>query len=70
LSNGKKMILRDMVDHDEIRESLINVRVTDDQLEMIKRRAKRYANGNMSAWLRYAACYLDPRDEDLVSLKD
>ena len=41
-----------------------------DQLEhnVIKRKADKYTNGNMSEWIRYASLNLEPREEDLTTL--
>lgn len=36
------------------RKKLINLKVASKDLELLVARAKKFANGNLSAWLRYA----------------
>lgn len=44
----------------------INLLVTKEELAEIRSNAKKFAGGNVSAWIRYAARKLLPRKEDLV----
>ena len=45
---------------------VINVKWTDKDLKELKKKADKYTNGNMSAWIRYAATQLDPKASDLT----
>jgi len=46
---------------------LINLRVEPEILKAIKEKAEKYAAGNMSEWLRYAALNHEPNPKDLVA---
>lgn len=48
------------------KQKLINFKCTDEELAVIKAKAEKYANGNLSEWIRYAAIELEPRSKDLV----
>ncbi len=41
------------------------IKVTEGEYEAIKDKAKEYAGGNVSRWVRYAAINLHPKPEDL-----
>lgn len=45
---------------------LINLKVTSEELQLIRQKAKAFTKGNSSAWVRYAATQLSPRKKDLV----
>lgn len=45
--------------------TLVNIKVTPLEKKAIKALADRYAKGNLSLWLRYAAINCRPRKEDL-----
>lgn len=49
------------------KRTLINVLVTKEERAAIEARAKRFAKGNVSAWVRYAAGQMTPPKKDLVS---
>lgn len=42
------------------RLKLVNFKVTAEELELIRENAKRFAKGNMSAWVRLAAIQARP----------
>ena len=44
---------------------LVNFRVTKDELEEIKSLAKKYAGGNMTAWLKYTAINYKPKKSEV-----
>lgn len=45
--------------------TLINLKVTSEELKAIRGRAKRFANGNVSRWMRFAGLNHTPRSKDL-----
>jgi hypothetical protein len=45
---------------------LINLKVLKADMELIVNRAKKYADGNVSMWLRYAGSNHIPKKKDLV----
>jgi hypothetical protein len=45
-----------------------NFKATDSQMKKIVRNAKKFANGNLSAWLRHAASNYKPKKSEMVSL--
>lgn len=48
------------------KKNLINFKATDLEMTLIQKKADKYAGGNVSEWLRYAAIQLDPRASDLT----
>lgn len=44
----------------------IDFRATDTELAEMQKKADKYCNGNLSAWIRYAATQLEPPKKDLV----
>lgn len=42
-------------------KKIINIRVTDEELAIIKERADKYANGNLSVYLRHVAMNFKPK---------
>lgn len=46
--------------------SLINLKVDKKSLNAIIARAKKYAGGNVSLWLRYAGMTCTPKRKDLA----
>jgi hypothetical protein len=44
----------------------ISLRLEKAELEKISEKAKLYADGNNSEWIRYAALNFEPSDDDLV----
>jgi hypothetical protein len=48
------------------KKTLINLKVTDVELRLIKDKAKKYTNGNISAWMRYASSQLNPKKKDVT----
>jgi hypothetical protein len=53
---------------DKQKHSLMTVKVSKAEFERIKAKAKRYAAGNLSEWVRYAAIELEPKPDDLVDV--
>jgi hypothetical protein len=48
------------------KRKLINLKVSPEELKLIQGKAKKYANGNTSAWIRYAATQLSPKRKDVT----
>lgn len=44
---------------------LINLKANREERNAIKANAKKFARGNVSEWVRYAAINFKPRSEDL-----
>ena len=44
---------------------LVNFRVTKGELEEIKALAKKYAGGNLTAWLKYTAINYKPKKSEV-----
>lgn len=44
---------------------LLTIRVTESEYRAIKDNANKYANGNMSAWIRYSALNMIPLGEHI-----
>ena len=44
---------------------LVNFRATQEDIKIIKKMAKKYAKGNVSAWLRYVAMNYKPTKKEL-----
>lgn len=44
---------------------LKNVKLTEEESALIQENANKYANGNFSEWVRYAAIQLKPKKKDL-----
>jgi hypothetical protein len=51
------------------KKNLLNLKVTDLELKLIRQKAEKYTGGNISEWIRYAAIQLDPKLTDLVGAK-
>lgn len=43
----------------------ILIKVNDTEYQDILAKANTYTDGNISKWIRYAAIYLEPKEEDL-----
>lgn len=52
---------------DVVSRKNINFKVSEYELKLMKKQAKKYAGGNLSAWLKYATTKLAPLKEDLVA---
>lgn len=48
------------------RKTMMNFKVTDAEEKKIKEQAKKFANGNVSEWMRYSAMNLKPKKSDMV----
>jgi formylmethanofuran dehydrogenase subunit E len=44
---------------------LKNVKLTEEESALIQENANKYANGNFSEWVRYAAIQLKPKKKDI-----
>ena len=44
---------------------LFNLRLSEMEYKAIQEQANKYTNGNMSAWLRYAALNMTPKGEHI-----
>ena len=45
---------------------MIAARVSADEYRVIEQKAKQYAGGNVSEWIRYASVNMVPRKDDLA----
>lgn len=43
------------------KQTMISMQLPIPLLKQIKAKAKKYASGNVSAWMRYAAANFDPK---------
>jgi hypothetical protein len=44
---------------------LVNFKVTTEELKLLTAKAKKYAGGNVSFWLRHAGLHHIPKSKDL-----
>ena len=49
----------------KLEKKAISLKFDLDDYELLKVKAEKHAGGNVSAWVRYAALELDPKEEDL-----
>ena len=63
----KQVIIKALKGEPE-KSKIINLKVSTSEHELLKARAFRYANGNLSAWIRYASINLDPKPDDLADV--
>jgi len=49
-------------------KTLTNFKVTEDELKVITRNAKKFAKGNVSEWIRFSSMNFIPSDKDLKIL--
>lgn len=49
------------------KKNLINLKISENELQEIKKKADKYTNGNLSAWLRYAAIKFNPTQGQIKS---
>ena len=49
----------------ESEKTNVNFRATKDELDKIKKLAKKYAGGNLTAWLKYTAINYKPKKSEL-----
>jgi hypothetical protein len=52
-----------------IKSEMVNVKLTKAERKLLQMKADKYTGGNVSEWLRYAGMNLDPRAQDLVTVK-
>lgn len=45
---------------------MMNIKLTPSEFEALRVKAHRFTDGNVSAWIRYAAIELVPNPRDLV----
>lgn len=45
------------------RDKIVQIKVNKKEFIAMKRNAFKYADGNLSMWIRYAAIVLEPMDE-------
>jgi len=45
---------------------VINFKASRGDMKQIKEKADKYTEGNVSAWIRYAATQLEPKKRDLL----
>lgn len=58
------MILKSSIKPKKI--NMVNVKFSDQEKDLLKKKAKQYTGGNVSEWIRYAALRLNPPQSDLV----
>lgn len=66
-SERERQAVRDSV---PIHRRNFTIRVSDTEKNEIVARAEEYANGNVSAWVRYACTRLVPNETDMIILTD
>lgn len=49
----------------EVRERMVPVRFTDEEHEKASSFAKKFTNGNLSEWIRYATLNFEPKKRDM-----
>jgi len=49
---------------------ITNLRITSEEKQLMKNKAKLYTNGNLSEWIRFSAIYLEPPKKFLSVKKD
>jgi len=54
----------------ETKSKLLTVKVTEEDLETIREKARLYTDGNISEWIRYSSTELLPRSMDLLDHED
>lgn len=47
-------------------KKIVNFKVTDSEMDEIKKNASRFYNGNVSGWIRYTALNYAPKKSELV----
>lgn len=52
------------------KQNLLTIKCSNAEMKTIKSKADKYTNGNVSEWVRYAAMTLDPRIQDLITVKN
>ena len=62
-------ILKELVKDKSTKTKLMNIRVTQDELDMLKEKAVKYAGGNVSAYIKVACRDFRPKKEELVKNK-
>lgn len=50
------------------KSEMINIKITRLERKLLQGKADKYTNGNVSAWMRYAAINLEPKVQDLVTI--
>ena len=48
---------------------LLNIKVSEDELNLIRKQAEEFAGGNVSGWIRYASMNLKPKSNQLVDVR-
>lgn len=48
------------------KDQLIQAKATKEELNKIKKKAKDYAGGNISAWIRIASIHFTPKKNQIV----
>ncbi len=51
------------------KKQLVNFKATSKEIKLIQENADKYAQGNYSAWLRYAGINFKPNKKDLENVK-
>jgi hypothetical protein len=63
---GKKMVLKEIAKAKKPKPKLQNLKLHGPEYEAIKANADKYANGNISLWLRHAGIHHVPKQSELV----
>ena len=62
---AKKMSLQTLKSLIVEKRKLYNFKVLDEELAVIEKKAKKFARGNISAWVRYASMNHVPKEMEL-----
>lgn len=54
------------IDQSKKKDKKFLLKLSDSDLERMRKKADQYTGGNLSAWIRYASSRLEPKEEDLV----
>ena len=65
MASSKKISKRKSASSDFER---VNLKLSSSTLKALEQKAKRYAKGNLSAWIRFAAVKYSPRPSDIKAL--
>lgn len=52
------------------KKKLVNIKMSESEFQSVRVKAHRYTGGNLSAWVRYAAIHLVPKETDLVEVEE
>jgi hypothetical protein len=65
---AQKKQLKSTIKSDPLRDRVIHVRMSEEEFAKIVSKSQRWAGGNLSAWVRYAAMTCNPKSGDVVAI--